>query len=89
MKEGLTEGSSASVRRIIIADVIDMFRLEGVYDNIKSPLAPLFEKGGSAYTPVLLVVTIGGLIIVQAFISSPFDKGGQGDFIKRPIGTYF
>jgi hypothetical protein len=66
-----------------------MFRLVGVYDSIKSPLAPLFEKGGNAYTQVLLFATIGVLIMVQAFISSPFDKGGQGDFIKRRIGTYF
>jgi hypothetical protein len=29
------------------------------------------------------------LIHHQVFISSPFDKGGQGDLIKRPIGTYF
>ncbi len=68
-----------------IADVINMFRLEGVCDNIKSPLAPLFEKGGNAYTPALLIAAIGVLIHLQVFISSPFDKGGQGDLIKRPI----
>ena len=30
---------------LIIADVINMFRLVGVYGNIKSPLAPLSERG--------------------------------------------
>jgi len=74
----------------IIADVINMFRLEGVCDNIKSPLAPLFEKGGgNAYTPALLIAAIGVLILLQAVISSRFDKGGQGDLIKRRIGTNF
>jgi len=72
-----------------MADVINMFRLVGVCDSIKSPLAPLFEKGGSAYTPGMLIATIGVLIHLQALISSPFDKGGQGDLKKRPIGTYF
>jgi hypothetical protein len=72
-----------------IAAVNNMFRLEGVYDSIKSPLAPLFEKGGNVYTPTLLIVVIGVQILFQAFISSPFGKGGQGDLIKRPIGTYF
>ena len=47
MEEGLTDRSGVSVRQIIIADVIDIFRLEGVCDSIKSPLAPLFEKGGT------------------------------------------
>jgi len=61
-----------------IADIINMFRLVGVCDRIKSPLAPLFEKGGNANTPVLLVATIGVLIIVQAFISSPFERGDRG-----------
>ncbi len=51
-----------------------MVWLEGVCDNIKSPLAPLFEKGGNAYTPVLLIAAIGVLIRLQAFIGSPFDK---------------
>jgi len=78
-----------SQRLSVIADVINMFRLEGVCGSIKSPLTPLFEKGGNTYTPALLVATIGVLIWLQAFISSPFDKGGQGDLIKWPIGTYF
>jgi len=46
-------------RRCIIANVTNMFRLEGVRDSIKSPLAPLFEKGGNAYTPALLIAAIG------------------------------
>ena len=58
-------------------------------ESIKSSLAPLFEKGGNADTPALLIADIGVLMHLQAFISSPFDKGGQGDFIKRPNGTYF
>ena len=33
--------------RDYLADVINMFRLEGVSDSIKSPLAPLFQKGGT------------------------------------------
>ena len=40
---------------MIIADVTNRVRLEGVGDNIKSPLAPLFEKGGKAYTPTWLI----------------------------------
>jgi hypothetical protein len=52
-------------------------------------MAPLSEKGGNVYTPTLLVLAIAVLILFQAFISSPFSKGGQGDLIKRPIGTYF
>ena len=51
-----------------------MFRLEGVCDSIKSPLAPLFEKGGDVYTPALLIVVIGVLILFQAFISAPFEN---------------
>ena len=66
-----------------------MCRLAGVCGSIKSPLTPLFEKGGKTYTPALLVATIGVLIWLQAFISSPFNKGGQGDLMKRPIGIYF
>ena len=73
----------------VIAVFINMFRLVEVCDSIKSPLAPLFEKGGNAYTQALLVAAIGALILLQAFISSPFDEGGQGDLIKRLIGTYF
>jgi hypothetical protein len=66
-----------------------MFRLVGMCGSIKSPLAPLFEKGGNTYAPALLVATLGVLIWLQTFIISPFDKGGQGDLIKRPTGTYF
>ena len=55
-----------------------MFRLAGVCGIIKSPLAPLFEKGGNTYTPALLVATIDVLIWLQAFISSPFEKGARG-----------
>jgi hypothetical protein len=61
-----------------IADVKNMFRLEGVYDRKKSPLAPLFEKGGDAYITALLIAFIGVLIRLQAFISSPFEKGDRG-----------
>jgi len=78
----LAEGSGTSVRRIIIADVIDMFRLEGVCDSIKSPLTP--RKGGEHLHSS--IATIGVLIWLQAFINSPFDKGGQGD-LKSSIGT--
>jgi hypothetical protein len=56
---------------------------------MKSPLAPLFEKGGRLTLPSLLFEAIGVLIRLQAFISFPFDKGGQGDLINRPIGIYF
>jgi len=77
------------MRSVVIADVNNMFRLERVCGSIKSPLAPLFEKGGNIYTPAFLIAVISVLILFQAFISSPFDKGGQGDLIKRPIGTYF
>ncbi len=62
----------------LIADVINMFRLEGVCDNIKSPLAPLFEKGGDVYTPALFVAAIGVLTLLQAFINPTFDKGDRG-----------
>ncbi len=72
-----------------IADVINKFRLEGVIDLIKSPPAPLFKKGGNAYTPALLIAAIGVLTLLQAFLSSPFDKRGKGDLIKRLNGTYF
>ena len=99
MRKGLKKVSEPSLQGIFIplggfclfiADVINMFRLQGVCDSIKSPLTPLFEKGGNAYTPVSFVATMGVLILLQAFMSSPFDiKGGQGDLIKRPIGTYF
>ena len=57
-----------------MADVINMFRLEGVFNYIKSPLPPLLEKGGNVYTPTLLIAAIGVLILLQAFTSSPFDK---------------
>jgi len=76
-------------RLTFIVDVINMFRLQGVCDSIKSPLAPLFEKGGNAHTPAFLITASGVLKLLQAFMSSPFGKGGQGDLIKRPIGTYF
>jgi hypothetical protein len=72
-----------------IADVIIMFRLEGVCENMKSPLAPLLKKGGTPYSPGVLVAALDVLTLLQAFINSPFDKGGQGDLIKRTIGTYF
>ena len=78
-----------SKKNSLIADVINMFRLEGVCDNIKSPLAPLFEKGGTAYTPALLITAIGVLIHLQAFISSPFDKGGSGGFNKKANRNIF
>ena len=59
-----------------------MFQLEGVCGSIKSPLTPFLKRGGNTHTPALLVAIIGVLIWLQAFISSPFDKGGQGDLIK-------
>jgi hypothetical protein len=46
-------------------------------------------KVGNAYTPTLLVIAIGELIPPFAFLSSPFEKGGQGDFIIRANGTSF
>ena len=36
-----------SLYPLVIADVKNLFRIEGVCDIIKSPLAPLFEKGGT------------------------------------------
>ena len=51
-----------------------MFRLEGVSDSIKSPLAPLLKKGGTPYSPGVLVSAIGVLTLLQAFINSPFYK---------------
>jgi len=56
---------------------------------MKSLLAPLLKKGGMPYSPGVLVAAIGVLTLLQAFINAPFDKGGQWDLIKRPIGTYF
>ena len=56
---------------------------------MKIPPGPPFSKRGTLTLPALLVVAIGALIPPQAFLSSPFDKGGQGDFITRAIGTYF
>ncbi len=59
---------------MIIADVTNRVRLEGVGDNIKSPLAPLFEKGGESLHSDMAHCGLGLLILLQAFISSPFDK---------------
>jgi len=61
-----------------------MFRLEGVCDSKKSPLAPLFEKGGNAYRPASLLDARAGLEPPQALTSPSFDKGGQEDFKKEP-----
>jgi hypothetical protein len=61
-------------RLTFIVDVINMFRLQGVCDSIKSPLAPLFQKGGNAHTPAFLITASGVLIHLQAVMSSPFDK---------------
>jgi len=44
----------------------------------KIPPAPLFEKGGRLTLPSLLFEAIGVLIRIQAFISSPFEKGDRG-----------
>ncbi len=66
-----------------------MFRLEGVCERIKSPLAPLFEKGGNADTPALLIAAIGVLMLLEAFISSPIDKGGSGGFYKKAKRNIF
>ncbi len=41
---------------------------------MKSPLAPFLKMGGTVYTPTLLIVVIGVLILFQALISSPFGK---------------
>jgi hypothetical protein len=60
-----------------------------VYNSIKSPLAPLSEKGGNTYTPALLIEAIGVLIRIQAFISSPFDKRGTGGFNKKANRNIF
>jgi len=57
-----------------------MLRFGGLCDSLKSPLPPFFEKGGEhLYSGI---ATIGVLIWLQAFIRSPFDKGGQGDLKK-------
>jgi hypothetical protein len=61
----------------LIADVINMFRLEGVCEN-KIPPAPPFLKGGNAYTQASLIVAIGMLNLLQAFISSSFDTRSAG-----------
>jgi hypothetical protein len=68
-----------------IALVINMFRLEGVCNSKKSPLAPLFERG-NACRPAALLDESAGLEPLQVFTRSPFGKGGQGDFEKEPIG---
>ena len=65
-------------RLTFIADVINMFRLQGVCDSIKSPLAPLFEKGGNAHTPAFLITASGVQIHLQAFMSSPFGTRSAG-----------
>jgi len=75
-----------SLYRVILADVINMFRLEGMCGSIKSPLPPFLKRGEHLH---FSIATIGVLKWLLSFISSPFDKGGQGDLIKRPIGTYF
>jgi hypothetical protein len=47
----------------------------------ENPKAP-FLKGGNAYTPASLLDARAVLKPLQAFTSSPFDKGGQRDFKK-------
>ncbi len=64
----------------IIADVINTFR--------NPPWPPFIKRGENLYSGIAHYVH-RYLIILQIFISSPFDKGGQGDLIKRQIGTYF
>jgi hypothetical protein len=49
----------------------------------KIPPGPPFKKEGKVYTQASLVEAIGMLIHLQAFISSPFEKGGKGDLLKR------
>jgi hypothetical protein len=45
-----------------------------------------FLKGEKADTLAALLVARAVLKPLQAFTSPPFDKGGQGDFKKGPIG---
>lgn len=72
-----------------IAFVINMFRLEEIWSSPKSPLAPLFFKGGKACTPAFFLVARAVLNPLYVFTSPTFDKGGQGDFNKAPIGINF
>ena len=65
-----------------------MFRFEGVCDSIKSPLAPLLKRGECLHSG-LLIVAMGKLNLLQAFISSPFDKGGSGGFNKKANRNIF
>jgi hypothetical protein len=72
-------------------DVIDPTRInrkESPQRKLKIPPDPFFKEGNT-YTPVWLVIAIGAFIPPQAFLSSPFEKGGQGNFITRTIGTNF
>jgi hypothetical protein len=65
-----------------------MLRLVEVCDSIKSPLAPLFEKGGM----LTLCLAHCGYRCAEPTSGRhefPLDKGGQGDLLKRQIGTYF
>jgi len=57
----------------------------------KSPLSPLFPKGGTLNTD-RYAATTGELMRLLVRLRSPFVKGAQGDFflphIPLPIGTY-
>ncbi len=55
-----------------------------LFDNILvgHNTSPPFERGGNTCTPALLVAAIGVLIILQAFLNSPFERG-TGGFNKK------
>jgi hypothetical protein len=42
------------------------------------------SKGGNAYTPAFLITASGVLLLLQAFMSSPFGKD-LGDNPKAPV----
>ena len=51
---------------------------------VRHPPGPSFERGERLHTGLLFARAV--LKPLQAFTRSPFDKEGQGDFKKEPIG---
>jgi len=60
-----------------------------VGETVENPPCPPFLKEGNAYTPASLLVAGAVLKTRQAFSTPPFDKRGQEDFKKEPIGIKF
>ena len=62
-----------------IAIDTNTFRLERLC--VKGPLSSLSKKGTLTDVVINLLDARAGCGTIQDFISPPFDKGGQGDFI--------